>query len=52
MRPGQDIERVFDERGQWDDTARERFQTHYTRTGKAQGRRRRPVIPAYSSDGD
>lgn len=52
MRSGKDIELIYDERGQWDETARERFQAHYARTGKAKGRRRRAVIPAFSSDGD
>jgi len=47
-----DLDVVYDERGQWDETARERFQNHWQGSGKARGRRRRPVIPAFSSDGD
>lgn len=52
MRSGQDIEMIYDERGQWDETARERFQNHWNGSGKARGRKRRQVIPACSADGD
>lgn len=47
-----DLEIVNDEIGQWSDTSRERMGDHWNRSGKARGRRRRQVVPAYSSDGD
>ena len=43
-----DIEIVNDQIGQWNDTSRERMQTHWTGTGKARGRKRRQVVPACS----
>lgn len=47
-----DLEIVNDEITQWNVTGRERMQDHYNGTGKARGRKRRQVIPAFSSDGD
>jgi hypothetical protein len=47
-----DLDQVNDEVCQWNDTGRERMQNHYNGTGKARGRRRRQIIPAYSSDGE
>jgi hypothetical protein len=47
-----DPDRGYDEGGQWSDEGRERYQRHYARTGKVNGRRKKPVIPAYSSDGE
>jgi len=43
-----DLEILYDDRGQWTDGSRERYQAAYTRTGKARGRRRRQVVPACS----
>lgn len=47
-----DLETVNDEILQWNDTGRERGQRHWEGTGRARGRKRRQVIPAYSSDGE
>lgn len=47
-----DLEIVNDEIGQWSDTGRERMAACWNRSGKARGRKRRQVIPAYSSDGE
>lgn len=47
-----DLDRAFDEGGQWTGPGRERYQEHYNRTGKAKGRKRRQIIPAFSSDGE
>lgn len=47
-----DLEKAYDERGQWTDTGRERFAACWNRSGKARGRRRRQVVPACSADGD
>lgn len=47
-----DLEILYDESGQWNDTGRERFGNHWNRSGKARGRKRKQVIPACSADGD
>jgi hypothetical protein len=47
-----DIERGYDEAGQFTDAGRERYQRHWEGTGKARGRKRRQVIPACSADGE
>lgn len=46
------IEKAFDDEGQWTGPGRDRYQEMYARTGKARGRKRRPVIPACSADGE
>jgi hypothetical protein len=50
-----DLDYAYDQGGQWTDAGRERFEYLYDSdsptTGKRR-RRRRQVIPAFSSDGD
>jgi hypothetical protein len=47
-----DPERGYDEAGQFSDAGRERYQNHWNGTGSARGRKRRQVVPAFSSDGE
>lgn len=51
---GRDLERAWDEGGQWTDAGRERAAAISGSPGEAypakRRYRRRPVIPAYSSD--
>jgi len=43
-----DTDRGYEVAGQFTEAGRERYQNHWNGTGKAQGRKRRQVIPACS----
>ena len=47
-----DLDAAYDRSGQWSDTGRERFGDHWNRSGKTRGRKRRQIVPVYSSDGE